>query len=306
MAFFASIPAGSRSSPCPREARPGRAPPSSPPAHRPLRRERRLPPGAVVGPGAEGHAPPRPLHDLRADRGSYTPVVLLALRPSWGITLVVSWWARARRGDRAPAGAVAGRRLHHVPHPGVAGDRGRSPARAVPLGRGAGACWPRAACCTRGRRRAGLRPAGPAPGHLRLPRSGTRSSSAPARPTSLVILLVRDRDRARPGRVRRHVGRRRRAAGAPGRRSGRAGRRRRRGRGRHRAGRPAEAVARAHQRPGEIPALWQRIAVSAALAAPWGGRPAAGAGPVAVGTPPAVAGALGLRPQKVAWGPLAA
>ena len=32
----------------------------------------------------------------------------------------------------------------------------------------------------------------------------------------------------------------------------------------------SEAVARARQRPGEIPALWQRIAVSAALAAPLG------------------------------------
>ena len=68
----------------------------------------------------------------------------------------------------------------------------------------------------------------------------------------------------------------------------------------------AEAVARAHQRPGEIPALWQRIAVSAALAAPLGwAAGAAGAGPVAIGTAAgAVAGALGLRPQKVAWGPL--
>ena len=32
----------------------------------------------------------------------------------------------------------------------------------------------------------------------------------------------------------------------------------------------SEAVARARQRPGEIPALWQRIAISAALAAPLG------------------------------------
>jgi hypothetical protein len=68
----------------------------------------------------------------------------------------------------------------------------------------------------------------------------------------------------------------------------------------------SEAVARARQRPGEIPALWQRIAVSAALAAPLGwAAGAAGAGPVAVGTAAgAVAGALGLRPQKVVWGPL--
>jgi hypothetical protein len=68
----------------------------------------------------------------------------------------------------------------------------------------------------------------------------------------------------------------------------------------------AEAVARARQHPGEIPALWQRIAVSAALAAPVGwAAGAAGAGPVAVGAGAgAVAGALGLRPQKVALGPV--
>jgi hypothetical protein len=69
----------------------------------------------------------------------------------------------------------------------------------------------------------------------------------------------------------------------------------------------AEAVARARQRPGEIPALWQRIATSAALAASlgWAAGRLTGAGPVAVGTAAgAVAGALGLRPQKVALGPL--
>src|SRR6266545_2859567 len=69
----------------------------------------------------------------------------------------------------------------------------------------------------------------------------------------------------------------------------------------------SEAVARARQRPGEIPALWQRIATSAALAAPlgWAAERLVGAGPVTVGTAAgAVAGALGLRPQKVALGPL--
>src|SRR5690349_5065228 len=68
----------------------------------------------------------------------------------------------------------------------------------------------------------------------------------------------------------------------------------------------SEAVARARQQPGEIPALWQRIAVSAAMAAPAGwvaGR--AGAGPRVAGTAGgAVAGALGVRPQKVALGPV--
>jgi hypothetical protein len=69
----------------------------------------------------------------------------------------------------------------------------------------------------------------------------------------------------------------------------------------------SEAVARARQRPGEIPALWQRIATSSALAAPlgWAAERLTGAGPVAVGAAAgAVAGALGLRPQKVALGPL--
>jgi hypothetical protein len=69
----------------------------------------------------------------------------------------------------------------------------------------------------------------------------------------------------------------------------------------------SEAVARARQRPGEIPALWQRIATSAALAAPlgWAAGRLTGAGPVAVGTAAgAVAGALGIRPEKVVLGPL--
>jgi hypothetical protein len=68
----------------------------------------------------------------------------------------------------------------------------------------------------------------------------------------------------------------------------------------------SEAVARARQEEGEIPALWQRIAVSAALAAPLGwvaGQ--AGAGPRAIGTATGAAvGAMGLRPQKVAMGPI--
>ena len=67
-----------------------------------------------------------------------------------------------------------------------------------------------------------------------------------------------------------------------------------------------ETVARARQRPGEIPPLWARIATSAALAAPLGwlaGR-VTGAGPVAVGAATGtLGGLLGLRPQKVALGP---
>jgi hypothetical protein len=68
----------------------------------------------------------------------------------------------------------------------------------------------------------------------------------------------------------------------------------------------SEAVARARQRPGEIPAIWQRIAVSGALAAPlgWAAGRLTGAGPVPVATVTGAAvGALGLRPQKVAMGP---
>ncbi|GAA4350979.1 hypothetical protein GCM10023145_14460 [Angustibacter luteus] len=67
-----------------------------------------------------------------------------------------------------------------------------------------------------------------------------------------------------------------------------------------------DAVARSRQRPNEIPALWSRIAASAAIAAPAGWlAERAGAGPLAVGTASgAVAGTLGLRPQKVALGPV--
>lgn len=69
----------------------------------------------------------------------------------------------------------------------------------------------------------------------------------------------------------------------------------------------AEVVSRLRQRPGEIPALWQRIAASGALAAAagWTGARLTGAGPVAVGTVAgAAAGALGIRPHKVALGPV--
>ena len=68
----------------------------------------------------------------------------------------------------------------------------------------------------------------------------------------------------------------------------------------------AEAVSRARQRPGQIPELWSRILASGALAAPvgWAGGRLSGAGPLTVGTVSgAVAGGLGLRPQKVALGP---
>jgi hypothetical protein len=69
----------------------------------------------------------------------------------------------------------------------------------------------------------------------------------------------------------------------------------------------AEAVARARQRPGQIPELWSRILSSGALAASagWAGGRLSGAGPLPVGTMSgAVAGGLGLRPQKVALGPV--
>jgi hypothetical protein len=69
----------------------------------------------------------------------------------------------------------------------------------------------------------------------------------------------------------------------------------------------SEAVARARQQEGEIPALWQRIAVSAAMAAPlgWSLEKLTPAGPRTIGTATgAVIGAMGLRPQKVAMGPV--
>ena len=69
----------------------------------------------------------------------------------------------------------------------------------------------------------------------------------------------------------------------------------------------SERIARARQRPGEIPPLWARIATSAALVAPVGwlvGRTTS-AGPVAVATGTGLLGGLlGVRPQKVAFGPL--
>ncbi len=67
----------------------------------------------------------------------------------------------------------------------------------------------------------------------------------------------------------------------------------------------SEAVARTRQRPGEIPPLWQRIAVSGALVAPLGWATGSRVGPVVVGTATGtLAGALGVRPQKVLFGPV--
>jgi hypothetical protein len=68
----------------------------------------------------------------------------------------------------------------------------------------------------------------------------------------------------------------------------------------------SEALARARQKQGEIPALWQRIAVSTALAAPLGWVAGElGAGPRTVGTVTgATVGAMGVRPQKVVMGPV--
>ncbi|MEU0556344.1 hypothetical protein [Dactylosporangium sp. NPDC006015] len=67
-----------------------------------------------------------------------------------------------------------------------------------------------------------------------------------------------------------------------------------------------DALARARQRPGEIPAVWSRVAASGAIAAPVGWAAGkAGASPLAVGVASgAVAGAMGVRPHKVALGPV--
>ncbi|MGI8446271.1 MAG: hypothetical protein ACR2MP_03600, partial [Streptosporangiaceae bacterium] len=69
----------------------------------------------------------------------------------------------------------------------------------------------------------------------------------------------------------------------------------------------SEAVARARQRPGEIPPLWSRIATSAALVAPlgWAAGRLTSLKPVEVGAATgALGGLLGIRPQKVLLGPL--
>jgi hypothetical protein len=69
----------------------------------------------------------------------------------------------------------------------------------------------------------------------------------------------------------------------------------------------SERIARSRQRPGEIPALWSRIVMSVALAAPlgWLFGKLTGAGPILVGLLSGLlAGALGLRPQKVVLGPV--
>jgi hypothetical protein len=69
----------------------------------------------------------------------------------------------------------------------------------------------------------------------------------------------------------------------------------------------ADTVARTRQQPDEIPAWWSRLIGSVAVAAPlgWVAARVTGAGPTVVGTATgAVAGALGLRPEKVALGPV--
>jgi hypothetical protein len=68
----------------------------------------------------------------------------------------------------------------------------------------------------------------------------------------------------------------------------------------------SDVVARALQRPNEIPPLWSRVLASGALAAPLGLAldRLAGRGPVAVGIGVgSLAGALGVRPQRIALGP---
>jgi hypothetical protein len=69
----------------------------------------------------------------------------------------------------------------------------------------------------------------------------------------------------------------------------------------------ADGLSRARLRPNEIPRLPGRIAASAAIAAPlgWAAGRFTTAGPRVIGTAAgAIAGLLGLRPQKVALGPV--
>jgi hypothetical protein len=69
----------------------------------------------------------------------------------------------------------------------------------------------------------------------------------------------------------------------------------------------ADTIARRRQQPGQIPALWSRVVASAAIVAPlgWLLGTVTGAAPIIVGLLfGLLAGALGLRPPKVALGPL--
>ncbi len=69
----------------------------------------------------------------------------------------------------------------------------------------------------------------------------------------------------------------------------------------------SEVVARSRQRPGQIPALWSRVVMSGALAAPlgWALGAVTGAGPVVAGlVMGGLAGLLGIRPYKVILGPV--
>ena len=69
----------------------------------------------------------------------------------------------------------------------------------------------------------------------------------------------------------------------------------------------SDTLARRRRRPNEIPALWNRIFTSGAMAAPvgWAAGRLPGARPVTVAAGAgAVAGLMGFRPQKVALGPV--
>jgi hypothetical protein len=68
-----------------------------------------------------------------------------------------------------------------------------------------------------------------------------------------------------------------------------------------------DALARARQRPAEIPAWWSRYLAGVAIAAPlgWLAGLIPGAGPIEVGVAAGlVCGLLGIRPQKVLLGPV--
>ena len=306
VAFFASIPAGVALVALARGARPGRAPPSSPPAHRA---------STVSAAYHRGRWSARALKVMRRldhcmifvlIAGSYTPVVLLALRPSWGITLLVVSWMGAALGV-----VITVLRLERWPAVGftmylilgwlviVAAPQLAQSLSAVELGLLAtGGLLYTVGAVVLASGRPDPRPA--TFGYHEIWHTFVVSASAPHfAGTARATVTAAGRDRVASVATSAVVGGRR-CRWRPG---GEGGRRRRRGRGRRRAGRRrggGPGPPAAGRDPGPVAAhrgqrRWP----------PWGGRP----GPRARdrrrwARPLRRGGRPGAPPQKVVWGPL--